>query len=500
MPYDLRNFIDDLKKGGELVEVDREVDWDFEIPALELLSARIGGPALLFNKIKGCPETRVLVGQFAGSFRKPHKRIAIALGINPNLDRFHYLFEAIPKFATVLRPVEVAAGACKEALKMGKDVNLFEFPFTYHAIGDGGRYILQNCTTVKDPDSDWINTGNYGAEIYSRNRLAITAYAHTNFCAIYTTKYEAREQSMPVAVCLGGDPAITMAASCIMPPGISEYDCAGGLRGTPVELIRAETSDLLVPADAEMIIEGEIRPHERLPEGPRPECFGFSTGPRQLFYAMRVGCITHRNNPVIYDIHASAGSSSDSLHHSFMPMGAYLVKMTTGMPFKMSPGPLSIRSAATVYCSVKKKPYPGFMTDLIDQWIAHPAVGGCFATSGFVDDDVNAFEWDEIFEAIYTQTNPARDVMITPRIYPTMTVELGAVSDADRGATMGGTARYNKVITDATTKEEPPLGVRRTSFETLFPNELQKWVVDNWQRLGFPEEVRWSKPWIEAEF
>jgi 4-hydroxy-3-polyprenylbenzoate decarboxylase len=284
MSYDIRDLIEDLKKRGELIEIDEEADWNYEIPAYEVISGRFDGPAFLFNNIKGVPKgPRVLVGHFSGSFRRPHKRLAVCLGLSPSIDRPTWVREVSAAMGTMLKPVEVATGVCKEVIKMGKEANLMEFPFTYHAIGDGGKYIMINAVSIRDPDSDWMNAGNYAIEVFSKNRLVITPYAHTNFVSIYTNKYEARGEAMPVAVIIGGDPAVSMAAGAILPPGVSEYDFAGGMRGNPVEMVRAETSNLLVPANAEMIIEGEIRPYERLPEGPKIEAFGFSVGPRQPF-------------------------------------------------------------------------------------------------------------------------------------------------------------------------------------------------------------------------
>jgi len=418
--------------------------------------------------------------------------------MDAELDWFTFFRELVPKMANALRPVEVATGPCKEVIRMGKEVNLLEFPFTYHAIGDGGRYILLNTTIIKDPDSDWINTGNYAIEVYSRNRLVLTPYAHTNWVMIYTTKYESRGQSMPIAIALGGDPAVTLAAGAIMPPGVSEFDIAGGLRGVPIELVRAETSDLLVPADAELVIEGEVRPYERLPEGPKIEAFGFSVGPRQPFYAMRVHCITHRKDPIIYDIHCSLGAGTHAIHEALMPLAAYMIMKGMKMPIRMGQGGFPFRTGSTAAFSVEKKSYPGFMHDLFNQVLGNP-VASSLPAQIFVDADVNIFELGDVLEAQYTQINPARDILITERAYPTMTISSSWMEEEDWVKYFrAGNLAYSKMLIDATTKEEPPLGVRRTCFETLFPKELQRWVIENWERLGFREEVRWNEPWLGA--
>jgi 4-hydroxy-3-polyprenylbenzoate decarboxylase len=421
------------------------------------------------------------------------------LGIDPNVDRFTFFQECIPKFATMLRPVEVATGPCKEVIKIGKDVNLFEFPFTYHAIGDGGRYMTLNCTTVKDPDSDWINTGNYAEELYSRNRMSCYAMAHTNFLAIYTTKYLLRNLSMPVAMCSGGDPAVQYAAGSIVPPGVTEYDMAGGLRGVPIELVRCETSDLLVPADAEMVIEGEIRPGETLPQGPKIENFGFSVGPRAPAYAVRVHCITHRNNPILADIHTGLGCGTCLLQDTNFPNAFYLTKVMAGLPIKftsmMSPSHMGNVQVYHIY----DKLYPGFMHDMFDIGLGNPALS-VFPIQLWVDGDVDFFDMGELQEAWHTQSNPLQDWIKTERTFFTMAascawMELEDIEKYFRQMTLA----QPRLIVDATTKEEPPLGVKATSFETLYPDELQQWVVENWQRLGFKEETMWKKAWREAK-
>jgi len=441
----------------------------------------------------------MLVSFFAGTFRRPHRRIAIALGMDPDVDKVTFMMQVFSRMANMLRPVEVATGPCKEVIKMGKDVNLMEFPFLYHAIGDGGRYQFANITTIRDPDSDWINSGNYAIGVYSRNRLVITPYAHSNFRAIYANKYEARGQSMPVAVSLGGDPAVTIAAGTMLPAGVSEMDLAGGLRGTPMELVRAETSDLLVPANAEMVIEGEIRPYDRLPEGPKIETFAFSVGPRQPFLALRVNCITYRKNPVIYDWHTALGTGSTAFSTSFRAPGTYLVQKNLGMPIKLTSSGSPAHLGGVTAFAMKDKPYPGFMHDIYDIASGHPLLGA-FPLMIFADGEVNILNYHEIQEAMHTQTNPAKDWLITEPVHATWTLSSAWIEPEDTAKYFApGTLIGPRVMVDATTKETPPLGVSRTSFETLYPDELQKWVVDNWQRLGFAEEAVSEKGWLEAE-
>src|SRR3990172_2492436 len=242
----------------------------------------------------------MLTGHFTGrGFASPHSRLAMVLGLDPDCSREQFAFELLSRMQTSLKPVEVATGSCKEVVKMGKDANLFDLPFPTYAVGDGGRYSLTQAHICKDPDSDWVNWANYRAMLYSRNRYAIGAQVGSQFDEIFIAKYEPRGQSMPVATVIGADPAVFFVAGMELPPGVSEADVAGGIRKAPMELVRCETSDLLVPADAEVVIEGEVRPGEFLPEGPLTEASLFQASPRLPNYAVRVNCITHRKYPII---------------------------------------------------------------------------------------------------------------------------------------------------------------------------------------------------------
>lgn len=492
MAYELRDFINELKRRGELVEINDEVDWNLEAAAFESLSGLLGGPAFLFNKVKGVKEGRLLLGHFAASFKKPHRRAAIALGIDPELDRASFFHELFSR-GKLLRPVEISTGPCKEVIEIGKDVNLLDYPFVYHAIGDASRYIFMGHVIIKDPDSDWLNMGNYCNAIYSRNRMVTTPYTHSHFVIIYGSKYEARNRSMPVAIVLGPDPAVTLAAVSFIPLGVSELDWAGGIRGSPIEVVKCETSDLLVPANAEMVIEGEIKPYERLPEGPKIENFGFSVGPRQPFYAIRVHCITHRRNPIIPEAMLTRGCNSTGIGDGVRGGSSGLSLLASGIPIKAAAG-FTHAGGAMHFLALKKDKSPGFIREMLDK----TSVGRLASSPGvvFVDEEVNVFEPTECLETFFSQTNPQRDFQISKETYPMSTLMCDWIEEEDikKGIAMG-TVESSKITVDATTKEKSPMGVNRTQFETLFPDELQKKVVENWRKWGFTEEAKWHKSW-----
>jgi 4-hydroxy-3-polyprenylbenzoate decarboxylase len=498
MGYSLRDWVALLKEKGELVEVDEEIDWKYEAYSWAQMTGRVSGPALLFNKVKGVKEGyRLMTASYAGNIRRPSRRCAMCLGIDPNLEWLQVNREIMRRMGTPLKPVEVATGPVKEVIEMGAEVNLLDFPFPLQTIGDGGRYLLQNVVIVKDPDSDWTNWGDYSCMVSGRRGFATTALG--GFAAIYYGKYESRGQSMPVAIAVGGDPAMGLLAGTPMPAGVSEADIAGGLRGMPMELVKAETSDMLVPADAEIVFEGECRPYERAWESPRPEIYNFAAGPRALTFAIRIHCVTHRKDPIIHFCAHTSNSMTDneSILATMYPPALDMTAMMFGMPIKQANFTM-VRSGGWGFAISTRDWYPGFVRATADLLFAMPQTSYIDEIRLF-DDDINLTRPEQIIEALYTQRNPLRDMWRTDaRETPTCVVcrAYWEREDLEREFAMVNALSGN-ICSNCLTKDEPPLGVRRTCFETLIPEETQKWVMDNWQKLGFEEEPFWNKPFLD---
>ena len=501
--YTMREQIELLRESKELVEVNREADWNLEIPAMDALSGELGGPAFLFNKVKGAPDWRVLTGHFAGTAEHPGRRLSIAMGLDPELTEFEFCRECMDRWLNLIKPIEVTAAStpCKEVKKFGKDVNLLEIPFGYHAIGDSARYTFHSVANFKDPDSNWQGIGQYCTQIYSRNRMTITPYPQSKLLALYTQKYQARNQSMPIAFAVTAPPAIYLSKYSISPPGIHELEIAGAFQGAPLEVVKAETSDMLVPANAEMIIEGEIRPYERLYEGPKLESFGFSVGPRQPMLAVRVNCITRRKDPILAELVPARGVQwgliTVTMRVSYLMIMRHIARQGLDIPVKTLIGEHGDLGSCA-YLALKEKPYPGYMSDIYNFLFGNALCGVMMGTL-ITDSNVDPFDGGEISEAWHTQTNPARDWIQIPDAARITILAPWAEGDDIKGYFRGGQLETPNWIFDASTKEEPPQGVRRTDFETLYPEKLQKWVVDNWSKLGIEEKTLWKDAWLKTE-
>ena len=174
----------------------------------------------------------------------------------------------------LIKPIVVDTGHCKENIMKGADVDILKFPIPLINGGDGGRYIGTWHTVItKDLDSSWVNWGMYRLMVQDRNTLGCLFPLQQHIGQMYQ-KYEAINRPMPIAVAIGGQPVIPIVSCVQIPPHVNEAEVAGGLQNAPIPLVRGETVDLYVPASAEIVLEGEVLPHERMVEGPFGEYMG----------------------------------------------------------------------------------------------------------------------------------------------------------------------------------------------------------------------------------
>ncbi|MBW2609690.1 MAG: UbiD family decarboxylase, partial [Deltaproteobacteria bacterium] len=292
----IREFIKTVEKTGDCIQINREVDWDQELGAIGRRVCEMSGPALFFNKIKDySDEHRVFSGSL-GTYR----RIAIALGMPPDSSVREIFTEYDRRNQHPIKPVIVKEGPCKENIITGDEVDLYRFPAPMIHTGDGGRYLGTWAITVcKDPDSDWTNWGMYRFMVYNRRHLTGQPRLNSQLGLILHNKYISKNEPMPIALVLGAEPITTFVASASYRKGVSEVDQAGALRQEPVELIKCETNDLLVPATAEIVIEGEVLPDRVGEEGPFGEYPGYRTEGINMGVTWRVKAITHRNSPIL---------------------------------------------------------------------------------------------------------------------------------------------------------------------------------------------------------
>jgi UbiD family decarboxylase len=303
MFQDLRQYVTACQNINELVEI-KGAHWDYEIGVLTEAAAEKRGPALLFDQIKDYQKGwRVLSNAFS-SFR----RTALVFGLSTSFSGVELLNAWREKSKKVLpiAPIEITSGPVLENMVAGDSVNLWQFPTPiWHAI-DGGRYLGTGCAVITmDPDNGKINLGTYRCMIQGENRISVKMNKGKHG-RIAMEKYHSKGQSCPIAISIGHEPSIFAAASAPLPFEVDEYSYAGWLRGQPVEVVKSDYSGLIIPAYAEIVLEGEIAPlkDSNLPkEGPFGEWPGYysdtSVGEVPL---MSVRRIFYRNDPIILGV------------------------------------------------------------------------------------------------------------------------------------------------------------------------------------------------------
>lgn len=289
------SFLAALEKAGELRRVPQPAATELEITewADREMKSPGGGRALLFEKplLDGRPSAFPLAINTLGS----HRRMALALGLE-NVDEIAHQMQLILKAKpptglreawTLVRqgvdllharPKRVKDGPCKEVIsRLGAgELTLDDLPILKCWPRDGGRFITLPCVHTRDPDTGERNMGMYRMQLYNGQTTGMHWQVH-KVGARHGKRYYEKGERMPVAVTLGGDPAYTFAATAPLPDGLDEILFAGFVRKKSVELVRCETVDLEVPADADFVLEGYVQPGELRAEGPFGDHTGFYT-------------------------------------------------------------------------------------------------------------------------------------------------------------------------------------------------------------------------------
>ncbi len=305
---DLRDFIAALEKHKELKRISVEVDPALEITEFADRAVKSGGPALLFEKPKGS-SVPVLINSFASE-----RKMQIALEVDSVEEVARRISEylemrmpegligklkMLPKLAEVgaFFPKIVSDGACKEVIRRD-NFSLDEFPILQCWPEDAGRFITLPMVFSKNPDTGKRNCGCYRLQVFDGRTTGMHWQTHKQGAEHHRRLLqEGKQKRMDVAVAIGSDPATMYSAILPLPPDLDEMMIAGFLRGKPVEMVKCETSDLEVPANAEIVLEGYVELGELRCEGP----FGDHTGFYSLaddYPVFHITCITQRKKPI----------------------------------------------------------------------------------------------------------------------------------------------------------------------------------------------------------
>lgn len=409
----LRAYLDLLASDDDLNRIDQPVSWNLEASGVATMAALTDDAVPLFESVDGggAADARLVGDPYRGPRDRPWDRIAAALDIPRGLDWEAYYETVIERLRHPVEPVrvEAAAARCKDVIHTTAD--LLDFPWPYIHAGDGGRYSNLHTLVAPDPDSDWTDWTYHRAMIHAATKASLLLLAGEQTPNLFYYKYERRDEPMPVAIAVGAEPAAHFTSVMWIPTGRDEAAFAGGLKEAPVELVECETNDLLVPATAELVIEGTVEPDGRLDEGPFGDYFGYMHGPRRSMPVLTVDAITHRERPIIPFCVEGIGvghtqNATTATELACVGPDATLGLRTAGFDVRACvPWPFTPR---TVYTIATATPYEGYL---------HELANFIYTTWGmlhvdffvFVDPTVDPYDPGAVLRAIALHADPDVD-------------------------------------------------------------------------------------------
>ena len=488
---DLRDWIAKLEQEGELKRVTAEVDWNREIGSVTRKTFDIGGPALLFENIKDYKDTRCR-RLFTGGLGS-YSRVAYMLDLPKNSSLKKITKITRERFDSIIKPIEINNGPLKENIVTGDDINMYDFPVPQWHRWDGGRYCDTTCGVVtRDPDTGVINVGTYRGMVTDRNKIAKLMLATAHW-GVHYAKYKARGEAMPIAIIYGWDPAMNFVSCTPIPPHISEYDVMGSVRQEPVELVKCETSDLLVPAFAEIVVEGTISPDpaDFTLEGPFGEYPGYYGGVKSPKHTVEVTCITHRNDPIFRGSLEGFGpghpNESRHMAHIAMTAIAYNKLQESGVPGVLDAYllPASCCTNAVIqidklYVGHAKQAALALWGSNFPSWLIKVVI--------VVEKDIDIYDLESIEWAIAYRVNPGSNDITIIRGLPGNPLD-PSVPIAERNVQKLGTGKWNRMIIDATIDwefepQEQYGGNRYPPICFVLPPEEEKQVMSRWDEYG----------------
>jgi len=422
---DLRDFIKQLEKQGELKRITVEVDPYLEMTEICDRTLKRGGPALLFENPKGAN-----IPVLANLFGTP-RRVAMGMGAESVTELrgigelLAYLkepeppkgmkdaWEKFPVFKQVLNmaPKIVSSPPCQELVRQGDEIDLGDYPIQTCWPEDAAPLITWPLVITKGPNKDRQNLGIYRMQVIAKNKVIMRWLAHRGG-ALDFKEFQAAHpgQPFPVSVALGADPATILAAVTPVPDSLSEYAFAGLLRGSKTEVAKSLINDLQVPASAEIVLEGFIYPGEFAAEGPYGDHTGYYNEVAD-FPVFTIERITQRQAPIYHSTYTGRPPDEPAilgvaLNEVFVPI--LQKQFPEIVDFYLPPEGCSYRMAVI---SMKKQ-YAGHAKRvMLGTW----SFLRQFMYTKFVivvDDDVDVRNWQDVIWAMTTRMDPARDLTI----------------------------------------------------------------------------------------
>lgn len=457
-PYtpDLRGFLKYLEERypQHVVRIEKEVDPKFGVSGvLERLERDGRFPVVIFENVKG--SKMPLVANMHADF----ERLRLGIGMESG-DLKAFLGECAKRQANPIAPVMVDSGPVHEVIDTGRDVDVEQMPLcTYHE-KDGGKYITAGLCLMRDPDTGISNVGIYRLMVHEKNLLGIqiSETAHGN---VIWKKYERRGQPCPMAVIIGHHPAVFVGALAFAKLDEDELAIAGAMLQRPMELVRCKTIPLEVPADSEIVLECEIRPHERRAEAPFGE-FPGTYGPQRMNPVVEVKAITRRREPIYQN--AFVGHADNLLLAGMLRTNLIEQTVKIACPtVRKVAMPRAGRFRFICYVAIERMIEGEAKQAAMAAFVADPFLKFVVV----VDHDVDVENDTDVLHAIATRVRADRDVFTVP-------YAKGSPLDPASYDPAGGSHLVTKMGIDATRKDNYPdeisvPGYREIDMDQLIP-------------------------------
>ena len=476
----MREFLQALEDSGELVRVRREIESPHEVfTIIWELAQRDDGPAAVLERVRGSQMPIAI--NLIGTLDRFAMACGFPRGLTPRELRDRYIEALQPR--NWQQPRLVADAPCQEVVLTDDQVDLTRLPiFKWHP-SDGGAYITLG--TVITRDEKWgYNAAVYRMMLHDRRTTGVMCNIFQD-AGIYNAKAKrGGALSVPAAVAIGGNPALYEAAVTKVPLHQSEYDFTSALLGQPLSLTRCRTNDLEVPADAEIVLEGEIRLDDPREEGPYGEWMGYHEESMTL-HTFHCKAITMRRKPIYYTTIEGPLRGDAEIMRMIPQMATFTMsarERVTGFVDAWMP---ESGHNYTVVATIRKR-YPAWGKQAIYQLLGMPYVGSSANIVIVTDDDIDPSNLEQVMWALSTRVDPAYDIITTAPIggYP-LNPAASARPSVYSGTGYTDVAFVGKLGIDATNKG-PEEGRMRPASNTVLPlPEIQELVRANWSDYGF---------------
>ncbi|OBS17112.1 hypothetical protein FPOA_12386 [Fusarium poae] len=489
---DFRAFVEQLRKDGDLADIHQEVDPNLEVGAIVRRVSENNAKAPFFHNVKGARDGLWKMFGNAASLRSDDKlrygRIATSLGLPLDSSWKDILDKMRRANQDDFSPPSVLeTGPCKQNKIFGDNIDLTTLPVPFLHGGDGGKYLQTwGVHFLQTPDKTWTNWSIFRGMVYDKRRLVCLVIPGQHNSLIRDAWLKEGKDEIPWALALGIPPAASIAAAIPLPAGVSEGDYVSALTGKPLDMVKCELSDLLVPANSEIVLEGTFSLKEKALEGPFEDYIGVhfegEAGDQPLF---TVNAITHRDDAILPV--SVPGRLTDESHTTGAMASVQLIELLQehGFPIKDAVAPLPTLGTWAVL-QVDNEKLAEMKTDPDELCRKIGALAFDDKSTMLINrillmgDDIDIHNWDEVVWAYTSRCRPGIDEYVFDEVRG---LPLTPYRKYGRGSSVQGGKMVSNCL--LAMEYEGKRTFRSVDFKSSYPREVQEKVEARWTDMGF---------------